>query len=119
VADYIQVMDIVVHASIDPEPFGRVLIEAMAMRKPVIGSHGGAVPEIVQENVTGMTFVPGDWQALATAIQSLLDNPARRQEMGEQAFRRLTEQFDVRANVARTSEIYQQLFAGTTARLAQ
>jgi glycosyltransferase involved in cell wall biosynthesis len=111
VADYIQIMDIVIHASIDPEPFGRVLIEAMAMRKPLIGSHGGAVPEIVEQGVTGMTFTPGDSQALAQYVTQLLSDTASRREMGERAFARLTEHFHVQANVARTQEIYERLFA--------
>ena len=60
VADYVNALQILVHASILPEPFGRVLLEGMALRKPLVASDGGAVPEIVVDGVTGLLFRPGD-----------------------------------------------------------
>jgi len=83
VPDYINVMDILIHASIDPEPFGRVLLEGMALKKPLVGANGGAVPEIVEEGVTGLTFVPGDPESLALAISSIASDRARMKRMGK------------------------------------
>ena len=57
-ADFVNVMDVVIHASIEPEPFGMVVLEAMGMRKPLIGSRAGGVPEMVVEGVTGYTYPP-------------------------------------------------------------
>jgi phosphatidylinositol alpha-1,6-mannosyltransferase len=64
------------------EGFGLVYLEAMACGKPVIGgSHGGA-PEIIQDGVTGYLVPHGDPIQLATALQTLLADPAHAKEMG-------------------------------------
>ena len=47
VPDYMNALDVVLHTSVDPEPFGRVLIEAMSLRKPLIGAAAGAVLKII------------------------------------------------------------------------
>lgn len=109
VADYLNIMDVVIHASVAPEPFGRVLIEAMAMRKPIVGSHGGAVPEIIQEGVTGMTFTPGDETELAKEIIYLLENPDIAKEMGENGYRRLVHMFHIDKNTGKTQELYERI----------
>jgi len=111
VADYLNAMDIVVHASILPEPFGRVLLEGMVMRKPVVGSDGGAVPEIVQHGVTGYLFVPGDEQALADALQKLLADKSLAASMGEAGYQRAVNEFGIRKNVEKTEAIYEKLLS--------
>ena len=78
VADFLNVMEVPIHASILPEPFGRVLLEAMAMRKPMVGSRAGAVPEIIEHGVTGYTFAPGDSDELASYVIDLLERPVGR-----------------------------------------
>lgn len=112
IANYLNVMDIVVHASIDPEPFGRVLIEAMAMRKPVIGARGGAVPEIVVHGETGYLFTPGDWSELAVLAASLLCDPQLRRRMGNSGYERMVTNFDIGKNVERTQAVYARVLAG-------
>jgi glycosyltransferase involved in cell wall biosynthesis len=106
VADYLRVMDVAVHTSITPEPFGRVLLEAMAMRKPVVGSRGGAVPEIVVDGETGYTFTPGDAGDLAARILDLLEHAERARAFGEAGYRRLVDEFHVDRNVERTMAVY-------------
>jgi glycosyltransferase involved in cell wall biosynthesis len=73
-------LDVLVHTAVD-EPFGRVLIEAMASGKPVVATDGGGVPEIVQDGVTGYLVAPRDPEALARRIEAVAD-PARRTRMG-------------------------------------
>ena len=102
-------MDIVIHASILPEPFGRVLIEAMAMHKPLIASNDGAVPEIVQNGITGITFPPGNADELANAIMYLLDNPDIAREMGESGYERLITMFHIDENARKTQSLYEQI----------
>lgn len=75
--------DLLVHPAVEPEPFGRVLIEAMALGKPIVASNTGAAPEIVQDGKTGILVSPGDSHALAEAVEHLLENPEAAQEMGE------------------------------------
>jgi glycosyltransferase involved in cell wall biosynthesis len=109
VADFINAMEIVIHTSVEPEPFGRVLIEAMAMSKPVVGARGGAVTEIVEEGRTGLTFTPGDPSSLAEMVRRLLLSPEKAVAMGRNGRARLDSEFDIRTNVRKTQEIYDSL----------
>ena len=108
-------MELAVHASVAPEPFGRVLLEAMAVRKPVVGSHAGAVPEIVEGGVTGYTFPPGDSVVLAERLAELLLCPQTSRTMGEAGRRRLERQFSIERNVASTLSASPDLLASREA----
>ncbi len=111
VANYINIFNVVLHTSILPEPFGRVLIEAMSMKKPVIGARAGAVPEIIDERVTGFTFMPGDDVALAESINLLLENPATASTMGENGYKRLMDNFHISVNINKTQELYETILS--------
>ncbi len=111
VADFLNVMEVPLHASILPEPFGRVLLEAMAMRKPMVGSRAGAVPEIIEHGVTGYTFAPGDSNELASYVIDLLERPSAARAFGEAGYARLLERFSIAANVSRTVRLYDGLLA--------
>ncbi|QKK12077.1 MAG: glycosyltransferase family 4 protein [Pseudomonadota bacterium] len=106
VADFISIMDVLVHASVDPEPFGRVLIEAMGQGKPVVGAGAGAVPEILIAPECGLTYPPGDDDALAEAIDQLLTNRSVAMEMGAASRRRVIDEFGLDRNVSETQRIY-------------
>ena len=106
VADYVNALDLLIHASIEPEPFGRVLLEGMALRKPLIASRGGAVPEIVVDGSTGLLFTPGDHQDLARAAELLLQDPERIAIMGEAGYQRLVDHFSIEKNVEETQRLY-------------
>jgi glycosyltransferase involved in cell wall biosynthesis len=71
---WMQAMDIVVHAS-DHEPFGMVIIEAMALGKPVIATDSAGPTEIITHQVNGLLTPPGDIHALANAVIWYLQNP--------------------------------------------
>jgi glycosyltransferase involved in cell wall biosynthesis len=60
--------DVVVHAATRPEPFGRVVAEALAAARPVVATRGGGVPEIVEDGVDGVLVPCGDASAMAAAI---------------------------------------------------
>ena len=111
VANYVNAMDIVIHASIEPEPFGRVLIEAMALKKPVIASRGGGVDEIVENNITGLCVMPGDEAELAEAIDTILSEPGLGVLMGEKGWERVINKFHINQNVKQTMELYAGLLA--------
>jgi len=78
---WMQAMDVVAHASLQPEPFGMVLIEAMALGKSVVAARAGGPCEIVDENVDGRLFTPGDAAALANSIEQSLANSAANRAM--------------------------------------
>jgi glycosyltransferase involved in cell wall biosynthesis len=69
--------DVVVHSSIWPEPFGRVLVEALLARKPLIASDAGGVREIVEDRRTALLVPPGDAAQLAQEIAAVREFPAR------------------------------------------
>lgn len=72
---WMQAMDIIVHAS-DREPFGIVVIEAMALGKPVVAGAAGGPAEVITPGVDGLLAPFGDAKALAQALLRYLDDPA-------------------------------------------
>lgn len=88
-------IDLLVHASTQPEPFGMVLIEAMASRCPVVATLGGGVQEIVVDGVTGILVPPKDADAMAKAMVEIMSNDEHRASMGEAGFTRVTEHFSL------------------------
>jgi glycosyltransferase involved in cell wall biosynthesis len=102
--------DVVVHASTDPEAFGRTVIEAQAMARPVVASDLGAPRETVEEGVTGWRVRPGDPEALAAAIRRALAlPPAERAAMGERARAAVLARYTTRAMQDATLAVYREL----------
>ncbi|HEU4730490.1 MAG TPA: glycosyltransferase, partial [Kofleriaceae bacterium] len=80
--------DLLLHCCVD-EPFGLVLVEAMAMRLPVIAADRAGPRELIVDGETGLLFPPSATGAqIAPLIRSLLDDPRRAAEMGEAGHRR-------------------------------
>lgn len=86
VPDWMQAMDIVVHAS-DQEPFGLVVVEAMSLGKPVIATTPGGPREVLTHETSGLLVPHGDAQALAEAIGRLLADSALAARLGQEAAR--------------------------------
>ena len=105
-------LDLLVHSSTDPEPFGRVIIEGMAAGLPVIGMNAGAVPEIIEDGVSGLLAPPRDAEEMAEAICSLLANPERARMLGQEARRRVEERFTVEQYVDGVERVYEELVDG-------
>jgi glycosyltransferase involved in cell wall biosynthesis len=82
-----QLCSVVVHASIEPEPFGLVIIEAMSAGAAVIVSSLGAGPEIVSHEETGLIADPRNRDQLAAAVSTLLRNPDLRKTLAAQGQR--------------------------------
>jgi len=81
---WMQAMDVVVHAS-DSEPFGMVIIEAMALQKPVVAGASGGPREIIEAGETGLFAPYEDPGRLSTQILKLVDHPKKAREMGRAA----------------------------------
>ena len=81
VPEWMQAMDVIVHAS-DFEPFGMVIIEAMALGKPVVAGSAGGPTEIITPYINGILTPFGDADALAYAIVRYLDEPNFAQKSG-------------------------------------
>ena len=102
-------VDVVVVPSLS-EALGIVALEAMACGKPVIASAVGGLPDVVKHGVTGLLVPPGDAQALAEAIASLMDDPELKDRMGESA-RQWASQFTPERITSETEEVYERVLA--------
>ena len=92
--------DVVVHASVEPEPWGLVVAEAMACGRAVIASAAGGPLEMIDHKRTGWLTAPADEVALATSLEMLLANPGLRAGLGEAARRHAESEFDPRRAAA-------------------
>jgi glycosyltransferase involved in cell wall biosynthesis len=102
--------DIVVNPSIEPEPFGRTVIEAQAMGRPVIVSDQGGTAETVDHGVTGWRVPPADPAALANAVSHLLAMPdAERAALGERARLSVMTNYTTEAMQNATMDVYREL----------
>ncbi|HYZ32447.1 MAG TPA: glycosyltransferase family 4 protein [Crenalkalicoccus sp.] len=102
--------DVVVHASTEPEAFGRTVIEAQAMRRPVIASDLGATRETVEDGVTGWRVPPGDPRALAAAIGRVLSlAEEERAALGARAREAVLARYTTAAMQAATLAVYREL----------
>ena len=96
-------------ASTWPEPFGLVLIEAMAMGKPVVATNHGGAPEICVNGVTGILVPPGDAQKMAEAFEFILSNPDKAQEMGTKGRKRVEEFYDETKCARKIEQLYLEM----------
>jgi glycosyltransferase involved in cell wall biosynthesis len=104
-------LDLLVHCS-HAEPFGRVLIEAMAAGRPVVAFADGGVPEIVVHGTTGLLVPPGDEQALAEAMIELLADRDRSLRLGDEGRRRVELHFTAQQTARAIEAIYKPLVPG-------
>jgi len=98
-------VDVVVHTSTAPEPFGRVIVEGMLSGRPVIATAGGGPEEIIQNGLSGIIIPPEDSRSLAAAIRSLLEATPRRERMVSIAKDRAHEFFSLTSMLSRTDEV--------------
>jgi glycosyltransferase involved in cell wall biosynthesis len=102
--------DVVVSASSDPEGFGRVIIEAQAMGRPVVATAHGGSRETIEPGITGWLVPPRHPAALAEAIGSALSLGEReRSRLARRAIAHVASRFTRQAMCARTIEVYEEL----------
>ncbi len=94
----LQNLDLVVHASTEPEPFGRVIIEAMASGIPVIATDAGGASEIIRNRETGLLIEPKDANLLAERIKELKNNSELRDNLTTEARKDIEEKFSLEAS---------------------
>jgi len=83
--DYLQLFDILVFPSLFSEGCPLSMLEAMAMQKTIIGSRAGAIPEIIRDHENGLLVNPGSAEEIAAALAELMENPALRTRLAENA----------------------------------
>lgn len=109
VPNLINSLDIMVHSSVEPEPFGRVIIEGMCLGKPVIATNIGGPPEIIENGVTGFLVAPYDKVTLSAKIAYLLRDQINRRRIGQRAIRRVTDIFSIDKFSSEINSIYKEI----------
>jgi glycosyltransferase involved in cell wall biosynthesis len=113
-----QTFDIFVMSS-DYEGFGISLVEAMALGKPAVVTRVGGMPEVVEENVSGLLVNPRSPEDLSGRLLSLLRDDNLRTAMGQAAQQRVRQKFDIRDRVTAMENIYRKLINGNIGSLSQ
>lgn len=108
IADILACVDCFYLSSLN-EGFGMVLLEAMAMRKPIIATEVGGIPEVVVNGVTGILIPPADPIAIALATLELYRDPSLRERMGLAGYSRLKSTFGIDNHVRSTEILYEDL----------
>jgi glycosyltransferase involved in cell wall biosynthesis len=103
-------LDVAVHASVTPEPFGQVVVEAMTAGLPVVAAAAGGPAEVVTDGVDGILVPPGDVDLLAAALRRLAADADLRDRLG-QAGRTRAAAFRPEAVAASVMELYRAVLA--------
>jgi N-acetyl-alpha-D-glucosaminyl L-malate synthase BshA len=112
IEDYLGAADLGLFTS-DTESFCLSILEAMCFGCPSVARRVGGIPEVVEDNATGILVPSADAGALARAVESLIKDPARRAAMGRAAQQRARERFSAEAIVPRYEALYRRVCGGT------
>ena len=107
--DYIDAMDILVHASVYPEAFGLVICEGMALRKTVIATDAGGPQEIITDPEIGYLYTPGNSFKLAELIVNFLNDPDRMKKTGINAEEYVRKNFSADIMTQRIERLYGEI----------
>ncbi len=110
IENYLQAADIGFFTS-ETESFCLSILEAMSFGCPSVATSVGGIPEVVEDGVSGMLAPFGDIDKLAAALQSLIQNPGRRNALGEAAKQQAAERFTSEAILPRYESLYFHQFA--------
>lgn len=101
-------VDCLVHTA-GTEPFGRVIIEAMSHRIPVIAANSCGPSEIVQNGITGLLFEPGDVKDLISAMQKIAGDTKLAGKLAEAGHRYVASNFKAEDTADKITEIYKKV----------
>ena len=108
IEDYLQVADLGLFTS-ETESFCLSILEAMCFACPSVARRAGGIPEVVEDNATGILVPSGDADALAGAVEGLIQDPSRRIGMGRAAQHRARERFSADVIVPRYEALYRRV----------
>ncbi len=108
-------VDAVAHTSITPEPFGRVIVEGMLARRPVVAARAGGVTEIIHDGENGMLCAPGDAHGLADTLAELRANRTLREQLVMRGYQTAVENFGTVAYVDGVERILKDVAVGKKA----
>ncbi|MDR5824079.1 glycosyltransferase family 4 protein [Caballeronia sp. LZ043] len=105
IAACMKAVDVVTHTSIMAEPFGRVIIEGMLSKRPVVATRAGGVMDIVEDGENGILCSPGDAAELARILDRLRKNQPLRERLVEQGYENATSRFGTERYVESVEKI--------------
>jgi glycosyltransferase involved in cell wall biosynthesis len=108
-SEAMRALDVVVHASTEPEPFGLVIAEGLACGRAVVVSAGGGAAELVEHDVDALTFAPGDADALAQTLLRCTGDAPLRARLGAAARRTAVRRFDPDVFARAFLELYERV----------
>ncbi|HXZ10703.1 MAG TPA: glycosyltransferase family 4 protein, partial [Paraburkholderia sp.] len=111
IAACMRAVDVVVHTSITPEPFGRVIVEGMLAQRPVVAAGAGGVLEIINDGVDGLLCAPGDAGALAATLAELYANASLRERLATRGLQTALQRFGTASYVAGVERILKNIAA--------
>lgn len=106
--DFLNMMDIFVLPSLY-EGIPMVLLEALALRRPVVATGVGGIPEVIAHDRSGKLVNPGDPDELAVALKELIEMPEKAKALGVEGRRQVEQEFSAHMMAARTADLYQSL----------
>ncbi|HKC46423.1 MAG TPA: glycosyltransferase [Gemmatimonadales bacterium] len=109
IPEILAALDVLVHCPTAPEPFGRAVAEAMGAGKPVVAAREGGVPELVDDERTGLLVPTGDVTAFAAGVRRLLEDQPLRQRLGSAGRLRAETMFGAKPHADRVLQAYQEL----------
>jgi glycosyltransferase involved in cell wall biosynthesis len=108
-ANLLNICEIGVLSSVGSEASSRACLEWMALKKPVVATRVGCLPELVIPGETGYLLMPRDSAGMAKAIINLLNHPERAREMGERGHQVFLEKFQEKTMIENTLQIFSQI----------
>lgn len=108
VAPWYRALDVVVNASLKPEPFGRTLLEAMACGRAVVGPRAGGIPEFVSHGHNGLLYEMGNVTELAAATLTLLRSTDLRDRLGRAGRETVLHSFAPEAHATLVARVFRQ-----------
>jgi glycosyltransferase involved in cell wall biosynthesis len=91
------------------EGMGRVLLEAMAMEKPVVGTAVGGIPDLIEQGLNGYLVSPGSEKELASAVLKILNDKGLALKMGQAGRMKMTDRFSAESMVRSIEKVYSEL----------
>jgi glycosyltransferase involved in cell wall biosynthesis len=101
--------NLVAHTSTSPEPFGRVIIEGMLCKTPIVASAAGGVVELVNPGKTGWLVTPGNSEELANVINNCYQNPELATNVATEAYQKANENFQLEQTQQQIDQLLRKL----------
>ncbi|MHA2060936.1 MAG: glycosyltransferase family 4 protein [Candidatus Sifarchaeia archaeon] len=112
VLKFYQIADIVISPSIWPEPLSRVIIESMALGRPIIATNVGGTPEIITQEKNGILIEPSDPKEIESALNRLINDPDLRSRIGLEGRKTIEKHYNEARICDKTLSIYHRVLSG-------